>query len=125
MIRLDTTTKKLEIKLGGAHTTTAPKVTVTYYDVRSVEKLDNSEYRHTSTNTTTNGSTDVTICAAPAQVGTTRNIDGIMVYNADSVNATVTIKFDDGGTEYPIINKTLSSAQSLFYEHGAGWQVTP
>lgn len=125
MIRLDTTTKKLEIKLGGSHTTTAPKVTTSYYDVRSTEKLDNSEYRYTSTISTTNGTTDVTIVAAPGQVGTTRNIDGIIVYNGDSVSATVTIKIDDGGTETTLINKTLTSAQSLFYEHGVGWQVTP
>lgn len=125
MIRLDTPTKKLEIRLSGVHTTTAPKVTVSYYDVRSTEKLDNSEYRYNSTTSTTNGTTDVTIVAAPGQVGTTRNIDGIIVYNGDTVSASVTIKIDDGGTETTLINKTLTSAQSLFYEHGVGWQVTP
>ena len=123
MIYLDTTTRKLQLVLAGAKTTNHLKISVSYYDVINQTKEDNSEYRGSQQVATSNNTTDVDICAAPLHVGTIRNIRNITIYNADTVNATVTVKLDDGGTETIYITHVLTTTQSLIYEDGAGWMV--
>jgi len=123
MITLDTTTKKLEIGLGGAVAATEPHVTVCYYDVPGQTKSDFSEYRRATKLSKTSGATPVTICEAPSQSGTTRGIVYLCVFNADSGSVTPTIRIDDGGTDYTQYGQALAAGKSLIYEHGAGWSV--
>lgn len=124
MIRLDKTTRKLQIVLGGAVATTDAECTVSYYDVPSQTKLnDFSEYRGALQVSVSDDTTDVDICAAPTVAGTVRNIDYINIYNKDSASIQVTVKIDDGGTETILIRRTLTTLQTLFYEDGAGWIV--
>ena len=124
MIYLDTTTRKLQAVLAGAHATTAPKIVVFFYDVPAQTKDDNSEYHGSTQVATTNGSTDVDICAAPSFIGTTRNIPSIMVHNIDTASITLTIKIDDATVEAPLWKGTLATLECLSYEHGLGWQAT-
>lgn len=123
MIRLDATTRKLEIGLAGAVTTTEPHVTVTFYDVPGETKSDYSEYRGGTKLTKTSGATPVTICDAPVQNGTVRNIDYICVHNADSVAATVTIRIDEATTDYNLVKTVLAVGETLIYEREGGWQI--
>ena len=123
MIYLDSATRKLEIGLAGAVATTEPHVTVSYYDVPPQTKQDNSEYRGATKLTKTSGATPVTICEAPAQNGTTRNIQYISVQNADSGAVTVTIRIDDGGTDYNQCVQQLAAGETLMFEREGGWQI--
>lgn len=123
MITLDTTARLLEVGLGGAVATTEPHVTVCYYDVPGQTKTDNSEYRRATTLSKTSGATPVTICAAPLANGVARNIEYICVHNADSGAVTVTVRVDEGGTDYNQYAQSVAAGKSLVYEDGQGWQV--
>ena len=118
---MDTTTRKLQIVLGGAHATTAPKTAVFYYDVPKQTKQDSSEYPRVLQVATSNGATDVDICDAVGVNGTRRHIESIVVHNLDTASITLTIKVDDSGTETILVRATLLTLESLHYEDGQGW----
>lgn len=116
MIRLDTTTKSLELVLGGAHTTNALPVVVSWSDKTS------TNYTGGNTTSQSNGTTGVTICAAPA-ASTIRDIDSISVYNADTVSATVTVRVNDNSTLRIVMKAPLATGEQLYYSHGSSWVV--
>lgn len=125
MIRLDKTTRKLQIVLGGAKTTNDCDVTVSYYDVPSQTKPTFEEYRGATQVASSNGTTDADICAAPSINGTVRNVDTIHVYNKDTANVQATVKMVDstGPVTTILVRQTLTTLQTLMYEHGAGWKI--
>lgn len=116
MLRLDTTTRSLEIVLGGAHTTNALPVVVSWSDKTS------STYSGGTTTTASNGTTAVTVCAAPA-ASTIRDIDSVNVHNADTVSATVTIRVNDNSTYRTVIKAILATGDQMYYSHGSSWVV--
>ena len=116
MIRLDTTSTILQTVLGAAITTTALEYVVCYSDHTSTA-YTGGQQRSTSNNTT-----DVTICAAPGS-STVRDVDYVSIYNKDSVQATVTVKYDVSGTEHILVKTILGVASTLQYIHGLGWQT--
>lgn len=71
----------------------------------------------------TNNTTDVNIVPAPG-LSTQRIIDFISVYNADTVNATVTVKLDDNGTEYILWKGILGTGEMLQYNDKGGFIST-
>lgn len=123
MIVLDTTTKKLEVGLAGAVAANECHVTVVFYDVPAQAKADASEYRRAVSLAKTAGATPVTICAAPTRDGVVRCVEYICVQNADTSAATVTVRIDDGGTDYNQYAQSVASNKSLVYQDGAGWLV--
>jgi len=114
MIRLDAITRKIEVVLAGAKTTNDCNCLVSYADATS------TSYSGAEQTANSNGATPVTICSAPA-AGPIRTIDAINVYNADTVTSTVTIRYNDNATVYPIIKAALLTGESLSYTHGSGW----
>lgn len=116
MIRLDNTTRKLQALLGGSITTNQLPITVCYSDKTS------TAYTGGTTVINTNNTTAVDICAAPA-ASTVRDIDTINVNNADTVAATITIRYNDNGTTYTLFKATLATGDQLTYVHGVGWNV--
>lgn len=116
MIRLDTTTRKLQAVLAGAITTNNLPITVSYADKTS------GDYAGATQLTNTNGVTAADICAAPA-ASTVRDVDYISVRNSDTVAAVVTIRYNDNATLYTIVTATLAVGDQLIYVHGQGWQV--
>lgn len=122
-MNLDSTTLKLEAVLGGSVSTTQPVFHVFYYDIPSQTKNGNEEYRGATNRGALNNTTDVTLCAAPGQVGTTRVITQVNLHNADTASVTVTIKTDDGTTERTLIKITLTTLQTLTYSRKTGWVV--
>lgn len=119
MIRLNKTTTKLEVVLGGAASAQA-QCCVSYYDIPSQTKEDFSEYRGAVQLASSNSTTDATICSAPS-ANTVRNIDYASIYNPDSGTAVATVMIDDGGTNTKLFTKTLLSTQSLVYTRANGW----
>jgi len=122
MYALDTTLRKLQAFLGAAATTTNPTVTVVYHDVSQTAKPDFSEYRRAPQFTVLSGTTETDILASPGQ-GIVRHIDSITIFQDDTVNATVTVVIDDNATNRVLVKHTLTPDQTMFYEHGYGWDI--
>lgn len=121
-IAVDATTKSFEVLLGAAKTTNDCQYNVVYHDIAARSKQDFHAEKYSHTYGTTDGTNVVTMLAAPPNY-TTRNISYLSVHNADTVNQTVTIQVDIGGTNRVLIKKQLAANETLVYEEGAGWQV--
>lgn len=122
MFSLPLTTYKLQVVLAGAKTTNEVQCTVIFFDVQKSSKINSPIYPRYVKLIDTNGGTDVDICDAPPQ-DTIRHIETINIYNRDTVNAIVTIKYDVSATETILKKHTLTTGQTLIYENGAGWLV--
>lgn len=122
MISLPLTSHSLQTVLAGIITTNQLKCSVYFFDTQKGTKEDNSEAKRFPVYTSTNDTTDVTICSSPPQ-DVVRQIETIMIYNNDTVNATVTVKVDVSGTDQILKKSVLTTGQTLVYEHGTGWQV--
>jgi hypothetical protein len=114
MIRLDNTTRTLQALLSGSVTTNQLNTTTSYSDATS------STFTGATTVINTNNTTAVTLAAAPS-AGIVRTIDSVNVFNADTVSQTVTVRYNDNGTFYPLVRTTLLTGETLGYTHGFGW----
>ena len=111
---LDATTRKLQVVLDAAMTTNNCPVAADWVDfTATTTTLGN-------TPSNTNGTTPVDFVAAPG-ASTQRKINGISVYNADTVAVTVTVRFNDNGTPYTIVKVLLAVGYTLTYTDAAGW----
>lgn len=114
---LDTTSKTIELILSGAKTTNDCDFTVDYADTAS-----GTTFVPSGGMGTTNGVTAVT--AVPAPSGSTqRHIKAITVYNADTVNSTVTVRMFDGTNRRIMIKALLGVGQSLVWTPEGGWST--
>lgn len=113
MIRLDTTTRKLQALLGATVTTNQMQCVANYSDATQ------SGYVGATTVINTNNSTAVDIVPAPA--AGVRDVDYINIYNRDTVSQSVTVRYNDNGTTYVLIVATLLTGEQLNYTHGSGW----
>lgn len=111
MIILDATTKSLEIVLGGAVTSTQLPFVLGYVDLLSA---DQSVSAVGSNDGASNSTTPVTILAAPA-AGHTRQVKFLSVQNADTFEAVLTLRYNDGGTPRTILKITLAIGDNLIY----------
>ena len=116
MIILSNTTDKIDIVLAGNVTTNQLQVMTSWRDRTATTFTANR------TVINTNNTTDVDISGSPV-ASTQRIIDFISVYNNDTVNATVTIKFDANSTEYILFKTALATGERLEYAEGRGFQV--
>lgn len=116
MIILDSITKSLELKLGGAITTNQLPVVVSYIDVTT------TTYTPIESDTITTGTTAVTIAAAPA-ASTQRQIKYISVQNQDTVAATIILQYNDNATIRQIAKILLAVNDTFFYTDGEGYRV--
>lgn len=116
MIVLAATTSSLEIDLAGAITTSNLPVVSTFVD------WDGTDYTPGATTTASNGTTAVTIVAAPA-ASTQRQVKLITVYNLDTVAATVTLQYNDNGTLRTLVKVALETGEHLVYTDGEGFRV--
>src|SRR3990167_8545809 len=117
MIILEDDTKTLEMFLGEAATTELP------YFVSFQDTSSKNVSTYGTKNGTTNDTTDVTICSAPANIYR-RLIQNISVRNSDNVTHVVTIQLDDTATERTIIKTSILVDETLHYEAERGWYVT-
>lgn len=111
MIILDATTKSLEIVLGGAVTTNQLPYVLSYVDLLST---DQSISAVGSNDGTTNSAVAVTVLAAPAS-GHTRQVKFLSVQNADTVAATLTVRYNDNATTRTIMKVALAVGDNLIY----------
>lgn len=116
MIILSQTTDNLQVVLAGNITTNHLQCTAFWRDVTA------TAYTPGRSLAVTNNTTDVNLVAAPA-ASTQRIIDFLSVYNADTVNATVTVKIDDSGAEYILWRGILATGETLQYNDKTGFTV--
>lgn len=116
MIVLTETTDKIQVVLAGSVATNQLNCVASYRDITT------TAYTPGRTVVNTNNTTDVDIVPAPA-ASTQRVVDFLSVYNADTDDRTVTIKFDANGTEYIIWRDVLSPGDTVRYIEGAGFNV--
>jgi len=115
MVILDTTTKSLQIILGGAVTTNELVYTGAYADLTS------SGTTLAEVDGVTTGGTAVTAVAAPA-ASTARKVLYLNVYNADTVTAVVTIRINNNGTFRNLVSTSLATGSTLVVNND-GWKV--
>lgn len=112
---LDKSTKSLEIALVGAIATINPNFAAEYED-----RLRDTIVPILNLGVT-NGVTQVPIVPAPAD-NTARVVRELLVYNADTANVIVLIRFNDGAG-HVVKKTTLTPGQTLTYNPLLGWQV--
>jgi hypothetical protein len=103
-IMLDTTTKKLQMVMSAAATTTNPSYVVSYADVTTA-------FTEGNLNGELNGTTAVDIVPAPA-ASARRTVTEIVLHNADTAAVTVTLRLDDNGTVRIIRAIPLAAGES-------------
>lgn len=118
MIILSETTDNLQVVLGGAVTTNQLQCVASWRDITATPT-----YTAGRTVINTNSTTDVNVVASPA-ASTQRVIDYVSIYNNDTVDATVTLKFDANATEYIIAKEVVEPGESLIYSDATSWFVT-
>lgn len=98
---LDATTKTIKVAMSGAAATSNPEYTVAYADSTSSSLTEGAQ------DGALNGTSDVTVVSAPAS-STRRVIKWITIENKDTAAVTLTIKYDNNGTQRIIANVTLA-----------------
>lgn len=102
---LNTTTKKIQAKLGGAPATANPDFIVSYAD------NDGSVFTEGVNDGALNGTTEVDICPAPASTFR-RVIKNITIFNRDTASVTLTIYFNNNGTQRVIFSGPVASGST-------------
>ena len=118
MIVLDATTKKIQALMDATATTTESPVVCSFDDIAS----SSTSYTAIASDTITNGATAVDIVAAPG-ASTQRLVKYISIYNADTVQHTCTVRYNDNATLRIMIAAVLPPASSLVYVNGA-WSIS-
>lgn len=113
---LDATTRSLEILLGDTVTTNQLPCVAGWTDTTTTDVTPGT------TRSISNNTTAVTAVAAPG-ASTQRQIQTLNVFNADTVDATVTVRLNDNSTYANLVSVTLAAGESLVYEARRGWQV--
>lgn len=119
MLSLDTSTRKLQLVLAGAVSTTEAAITATYEDKRPGQRGEGLVKTQVSVS---NGATDVDIVDAPAS-GIRREVKHLSIYNRDTAAIVVTVKIDDAATETISCKFTLATLETLFYSAVRGFYV--
>lgn len=118
MLRLSTTTDKIQVILGGAITTNQLDCVATYKDINVSAAYTASAPSLVATN----GTTAVDLVDSPAS-DTQRFVDFISVFNTDTANATVTIRLNRNGTLGVLFRCVLGVGELVTYTEGQGWVV--
>lgn len=116
MIILPTTNDVLRITLGAAHTTNPLQLVASWRDITT------TTYAPGNSLGASNGTTPANIVAAPG-ASTQRVIDFVSVYNADTIEQTVTLTQYDGTNSFVLWRGSLLPDERLEFVPGAGFKV--
>lgn len=98
---LDSTTKTIKAVMSGAAATTNPDFTAAYADSTTSSLVEGAN------DGALNGTTAVTLVSAPA-ASTRRVIKSLTIQNRDTASVTVTIIYDNNGTQRQLAKVTLA-----------------
>lgn len=116
MLVLTASTDKIEVVLAGSVTTNQLDCFTSYRDITA------TTYEAGRNPTVTNNTTAINLVTGSATSGVQRVIDYCSIYNNDTANATVTIKFDDGTNERVLYKAILAPGEKIEYKDAQGWQ---
>lgn len=116
MLVLSETTDKIQVVLAGNVTANQLQCFASYRDITT------TAYTAGRNSVNTNNTTDVDLVGSPG-ASTQRVIDFLSVYNADTVNATVTIKLDANGTERILTKATIATGERIEYTNEGGFKT--
>ena len=116
MLILTETTDNLQVVLGGTVTTNQLRCMACWRDITT------TAYTPGRTVVNTNNTTDVNIVSSPA-ASTQRVVDFLNIYNADTAQATVTVKLDANGTEYILWSGLLGVGERLEFTNEGGFKA--
>lgn len=111
MIILPNTSSSLEVILAGVVTTNQLPIVANWVDVLTA---DQSVSAFGESDLLTNSNVAVTVVAAPVN-NHTRTIKSLTIFNADTVNATVTVRYNNGSTTRIMTKVTLATGETLEY----------
>lgn len=120
-MRLDTTTRKLQVLLGGTVATSSCTVVVSYRDENRNAPQPLGSVPSGTQVATVSSVTAVDILSAPLVNTVVRIPVSMSVMNPDTVTASTTIRLNDNGTSYPIWTRQLAPNETVFYEENEGW----
>lgn len=118
-IPLDRETKSLIVELTGAG---AIPFYSGYVDLIGQTKTDFSAYRPAANDGDTNGTSEVTLVAAPNQ-GTVRIVNFLSIHNDSGGDLTVIVSIDKSGTNIPLVELTIADTESLSWTPSVGWKI--
>ena len=113
MIILDSSVRKLQLVLAGA------KASVDCPYVSSFVSMDTATYVPGSNNGVTNGVTAVDAVTAPS--GGQRQIKMLTLFNQDTAAVTVSVIYNDNGTQRILYKCILQVGEALCYNDGEGF----
>ena len=108
----------LEFLLGSSPASQLPSL-VSYVEFDDINREATTENQHTVSNNTT----PVTILDPPSDVELSRQVKAISIYNPNTGNVTVTLRFNDNATTRIILVTTLEPSDTLQYNDGEGFRV--
>jgi hypothetical protein len=116
MIILTNTTDKIQVILGATATTNQLPCFASYRDTTTTT----IQAKRNALNS--NDISAVDLVDSPA-ASTQRIVDYLSVFNADTTNATITIRFNDNGTLYDLCTVVLATNEKVEYQEGSGFRV--
>ncbi|KKL83056.1 hypothetical protein LCGC14_1978570 [marine sediment metagenome] len=113
---IDAITQTLEIKLSGAVSANELPVVLAYIDGEA------SNFFPTLQHSISNGTTEVTILAAPEPRGK-RMVKFMYIRNTDTATVTLILQLADGATDREIVKISLLQDETLVYTDTTGFKV--
>ena len=120
-MKLDTTTRKLEVLLAGTVSTTACPVVVCYRDENRNAPQNLGAVPSATQAITVSSVTVSTFLSAPSVNTIVRVPERITFKNADTGSVIPTFRLNDNATTYQFVSPQLLTGESVFYEEGRGW----
>lgn len=114
---LDTTTKTITAQIEAAATTTNPVYSTT---LATFAQPNPTGFIPSSNDGALNGTTPVTVVSSPAS-GSVTQVKELMFFNADTVQHTLTIIFDDNATLRGLAVIAVPTSGTLRYSDTGGW----
>ena len=123
-MKLDNTTRKLQVLLDATVSTTACDVIVCYRDEnrnapQAIGAVPSATYL-----STVSSATVVDMLPAPLVNTVVRVPERISFKNRDTTTRTPTFRFNDNATTYQFWSPQLLTGESAFYDEGRGWYST-
>lgn len=115
----------LRASLESAAASNQPRATVESYDLSPRTQGDQPVIEPRMNDpviTSFNDTTTVTILDGPTEVGKTRIIPAIRIWNRSTASEIVNIILNDGSTNFVIFEQTLATLESAHYDRGYGWK---
>src|SRR4030095_7366960 len=119
MLKLDATTKSLEITLAAPVATTECPFYVSYVEA---DQTTAALTAFSARDGLTSGATAVSVIPAPA-AGRSRKLDYLSVVNRDTATVVLTVRVTVSGTPLPVVVVSLAVGDNLSFTDAGGWRV--